>query len=329
MRLRSLTVAAIALIGAFVAPVAASASASQAAAPQAAGSPIPVAPYVDMGEWPTPVLSTMAKSGNLKGFTLGFVTSAGCKASWFNAYDPRAAWQSDEIAKIRSAGGDVKVSFGGASGIELAQACTSVSSLAAEYNAVIKAYGLKYVDFDIEGAAVADPTSITRRSQALAQVQSANPGIKISLTLPVLPSGLDTNGLGVVKAAKNAGVNLDMVNIMAMDYYMGSANQGDRAVSAAKATQAQLKSLYGLSDAAAWKKVGLTPLLGVNDSQNEIFYPADATKVVNFAKSVHVGMLSFWEVGRDANACTGALYRCTNVPQSPYQFSKIFAGYTG
>jgi hypothetical protein len=330
MRLRSLTVAAIAIMGAFVAPVAATAaSVSQVAAPQAAGSPIPVAPYVDMGEWPTPVLSTMAKSGNLKGFTLGFVTSAGCKASWFNAYDPRAAWQSSEIAKIRSAGGDVKVSFGGASGIELAQACTSVSSLAAEYNAVIKAYGLKYVDFDIEGAAVADPTSITRRSQALAQVQSANPGIKISLTLPVLPSGLDTNGLNVVKAAKSAGVNLDMVNIMAMDYYMGSANQGDRAVAAAKATQAQLRSLYGLADAAAWKKVGLTPMLGVNDSQNEIFYPADATKVVNFAKSVHLGMLSFWEVGRDANACTGALYRCTNVPQSSYQFSKIFAGYTG
>jgi len=330
MRLRSLTVAAIALMAAFGAPVAATAaSAPQAAAPQAAGSPIPVAPYVDMGEWPTPVLSSMASAGNLKGFTLGFVTSAGCKASWFNAYDPRAAWQSGEIAKIRAAGGDVKVSFGGASGIELAQACTSVSSLAAEYNAVIKAYGLKYVDFDIEGAAVADPTSITRRSQALAQVQSANPGIKISLTLPVLPSGLDANGLNVVKAAKTAGVNLDMVNIMAMDYYMGAANQGDRAVAAAKATQAQLKSLYGLADAAAWKKVGLTPMLGVNDSQNEIFYTADASKVVTFAKSVHLGMLSFWEVGRDANACTGALYRCTNVPQSAYQFSKIFAGYTG
>jgi chitinase len=70
-------------------------------------------------------------------------------------------------------------------------------------------------------------------------------------------------------------------------------------------------------------------MIGVNDSQNEIFYPADATKVVTFAKSVHLGMLAFWEVGRDANACTGALYRCTNVPQSPYQFSKIFAGYTG
>src|SRR5256885_2358820 len=48
-----------------------------------------VAPYVDMGEWPTPVLSTMAGKGGVKSFTLGFVTSFGCKASWFGAYDPR------------------------------------------------------------------------------------------------------------------------------------------------------------------------------------------------------------------------------------------------
>jgi hypothetical protein len=327
----------LALAVGLVAPTSASAAAflpaqpapAAPAQPDAAGSAIPVGPYVDMGEWPTPSLSGMSSASGVKGFTLGFVTSAGCKASWFNAYDPRAGWQADEIAKIRSGGGDVKVSFGGASGIELAQACTSVSSLAAEYNAVIKAYGLKYVDFDIEGAAVADPTSITRRSQALKSVQTANPGIKISLTLPVLPSGLDANGLGVLNAAKSAGVSLDMVNIMAMDYYQGAGDQGAKAISAAKATQSQVKSAFGLSDAAAWKKVGVTPMIGVNDSQNEIFLQKDATALVNFAKSVHLGMLAFWEEGRDANACNGGLYRCTNVTQKPYEFSKIFAGYTG
>jgi hypothetical protein len=319
----------LALAAGVVAPNTAGAAPAQPDGVLAAGSPIPVAPYVDMGEWPTPSISAMSAASGVKGFTLGFVTSAGCKASWFNAYDPRAAWESAEIAKIRSGGGDVKVSFGGASGIELAQACTSVASLATEYNAVISAYGLKYVDFDIEGAAVADPASITRRSQALASVQKTNPGVKISLTLPVLPNGLDANGLNVVNAAKSAGVNLDMVNIMAMDYYQGAGDQGAKAVSAAKATEAQLKSIYGLSDAAAYKKLGVTPMLGVNDSQNEIFLQKDATTVVNFAKSVHLGMLSFWEEGRDANACTGALYRCTNVTQKPYEFSKIFAGYTG
>ncbi len=295
----------------------------------AAGAPLPVAPYVDMGAWPTPSLSGMASSGHVTGFTLGFVTSWGCKASWFGAYDPRTAWQSDEIARIRSAGGDVKVSFGGASGIELAQACTSVSTLAAEYDAVVKAYQLAYIDLDIEGAATADPTSIQRRSQALATVQRNNPGLKISLTLPVLPSGLTSDGVNVVTAARDAGVSIDMVNVMAMDYYQGPADQGAKAIAAARATQAQVKTIFGLSDAAAWKKVGVTPMLGVNDSQNEIFYQDDARELVAFAKTVHLGMLSFWEQGRDANACTGALYKCTNISQSPYEFARIFAGYTG
>jgi hypothetical protein len=288
-----------------------------------------VAPYVDMGEWPTPVLSTMASKGNVKSFTLGFVTAAGCKASWFNAYDPRAGWQKEEIAKIRAAGGDVKVSFGGASGIELAYYCTTPTTLANEYDAVVNAYSLKAMDFDIEGAAVADPATISRRSQALQILQSRHSGLKISLTLPVLPSGLDANGMNVLRAAKNAGVNLDMVNIMAMDYYQGAGDQGAKAIAAAKATQAQVKSVYGGTDAAAWKKVGVTPMLGVNDSGNEIFLQKDARALVSFAQSVHLGMLSFWEEGRDANACNGALYRCTNVSQQPYEFTKIFAGFNG
>lgn len=295
----------------------------------AAGAPLPVAPYVDMGEFPTPVLSSMASSAHVKGFTMAFVIAVGCKASWFNAFDPRSRWQADQIAKIRNAGGDVKVSFGGASGIELAQACTTVSSLAAEYDAVVKAYGLKYIDMDIEGSAVAEPASIARRSQALAQVQRQNSGLKVSLTLPVLPTGLTADGVNVVRQAKNAGVNVDLVNVMAMDYFQGPADQGAKAIAAAKATQAQLKTIFGLSDAAAWKKVGVTPMLGVNDSQNEIFLHKDARNLVNFAKSVHLGMLSFWEQGRDANACQGALFRCTNVKQTPFEFARIFAGFTG
>lgn len=121
------------------------------------------------------------------------------------AYDPRQAWAKDQIDALRAAGGDVKISFGGASGIEPAQACTSADALATEYGAVVDAYGLKYVDFDIEGSAVAEPASIALRSQALVKLQQSHPGLRISLTPPVLPTGLDANGLNVVNAAKNAG----------------------------------------------------------------------------------------------------------------------------
>jgi hypothetical protein len=292
------------------------------------GGTLSVAPYIDMGSWPTPVLGTVSSASTLRSFTLAFITAAGCRASWFNAYDPRAAWGLDQINALRAAGGDVKISFGGASGIELAQACGTAGALTAEYQAVVSAYGLKYIDFDIEGAAVAEPASISLRSQAMAALQAANPSLKISLTLPALPTGLDANGLNVVRAAQAAGVNLDVVNIMAMDYYQ-SGDYGDFAVQAAQSTYNQLATLYpGRSSAQLWRMVGVTPMLGQNDD-GHVYDQSDARQLVAFAQANHLGELAFWEVTRDRNACTGALYMCTNISQQPYEFSRIFAGYTG
>jgi len=295
------------------------------AVPAQAAPALPNAPYVDMGAWPTPSLSGMKSASGVRGYTLGFITGAGCRASWFNAYDPRTGWQLDEIRKVRAAGGDVKISFGGASGIELAQACGNVSALAAEYQAVVRAYSLKYLDLDIEGAASADPASVDRRSKAIAQVQRANSGLKVSLTLPVLPEGLTADGLNVVRSAKNNGVAVDVVNIMAMDYYR-SGDYGNFAVQAANSTFNQLKSIYG--GGVSWKMVGVTPMLGQNDD-GHVYNQADARQLVSFAKGKHLGMLSFWEATRDRNACNGPLYKCTNIAQKPYEFAKIFAGYTG
>ncbi|MFE1910207.1 cellulose binding domain-containing protein [Streptomyces anandii] len=292
------------------------------------GGGVRTAPYVDMGAWPTPSMPTMSAASGIKSYTMAFITASGCKAMWFNAYDPRDGWAKDQIDAVRAGGGDVKVSFGGASGIELAQACGSVDSLFTEYDAVVTAYGLKYADFDIEGSATADPASVARRSQALARLQQAHPGLRISLTLPVLPEGLTADGLNVVRSARDAGVDLDVVNVMAMDYYRG-VDYGDAAVQAARSTFAQLRSLYpGRSDAQVWAMVGVTPMLGQNDD-GHVYDQADARQLVAFAQDEHLGELAFWESTRDRNACTGALYMCTNIPQSPYEFSKIFAPYTG
>lgn len=286
------------------------------------------APYVDMGSWPTPSLTDLSAGGNTSSYTLAFVTASACKAMWFNAYDPRQGWARDQIDAVRAAGGDVKISFGGASGQELAQACSTVDSLFTEYDAVVRAYDLTYADFDIEGAATADAASVDRRSQALARLQQAHPGLRISLTLPVLPEGLTADGLQVVRSARDAGVDLDVVNVMAMDYYR-STDYGDAALQAAQSTFDQLKSLYpGRSDAQVWAMVGVTPMVGQNDD-GHVFDQADAQQLVSFARSKHLGLLAFWEATRDRNACTGALYKCTNIAQSPYEFSRIFAGFTG
>src|SRR4029079_15096457 len=88
----------------------------------------------------------------------------------------------------------ITISFGGAAGQEAALTASSAASLQAEYQSVIDRYHVNSLDFDIEGAAVQDQHSITLRDHAIAGLQAANPGLTISYTLPVLPTGLNADG---------------------------------------------------------------------------------------------------------------------------------------
>ncbi|WP_371477397.1 cellulose binding domain-containing protein [Kitasatospora sp. NBC_00315] len=299
------------------------------------------APYVDLGAYPTPSLTALSAASGLKQFSLAFLINGSqpCTASWFGAYDPAGGWYKSDIDALRAAGGDVRPSFGGANGTELAQSCTTVASLAAQYQKVVDVYGLDRIDFDIEGTAVPDRASVDRRSAAIAQVQAAQRAkgrdLKVSLTLPVLPNGLTTEGFYILQSAKNAGVAVDVVNVMAMDFGDSAApspsgRMGTYAIQSAQSTQAQIKQVWpALTAAQAWAMVGVTPMLGQNDSASEVFGLADAQQLVTFAQQNHLGELAFWEMTRDANACTGGLSKCTNVTQTPYQFSKLFAAFNG
>ncbi|GGQ88940.1 cellulose binding domain-containing protein [Kitasatospora griseola] len=319
-------------------------SAASAAATATAGTgttPGTAAPYVDLGAYPTPSLPALAAASGLKEFSLAFIINGSqpCTASWFGAYDATTGWDKADMDAIRAAGGDVRPSFGGANGTELAQSCTTVASLAAQYQKVVDVYALDRVDFDIEGTAVTDHASVDRRSAALAQVQAAQRAkgrdLKVSLTLPVLPSGLTADGVYILQSAKNAGLAVDLVNVMAMDFGDWAApspagKMGAYAIQAAQSTQAQIRSVWtNLTDAQAYAMVGVTPMLGQNDTASEVFGISDAQQLLTFAQQNHLGELAFWEMTRDANACTGSLPKCTNIPQTPYQFSKMFAAYNG
>ncbi|MEZ0095185.1 cellulose binding domain-containing protein [Streptacidiphilus sp. EB129] len=299
------------------------------------------APYVDLGAWPTPSLPQIAAATGLKQFSPAFIINGAspCTASWFGAYDPATGWDKADFDAIRAAGGDIRPSFGGANGTELAQSCTSVSALAAQYQKVVDTYGLDRIDFDIEGAAVADHASVDRRSAAIAQVEATQRAkgraLSVSLTLPVLPSGLTADGVHVLQSAKNAGAAISGVNVMTMDFGDSEApspagKMGTYAIQSATSTEAQISQVWtGLSAAQAWAMVGVTPMLGQNDQSDEVFGLADAQQLITFAGRNHLGELAFWEVTRDGNACQGGLSQCTNIPQTPYEFSKMFAAYAG
>ena len=319
-----------------------------ATTPPATTQPAPaggarVAPYVDTSLYPAFDLVGWSTATGVREFTLAFVVSGGgCTPKWGGVSALDADQVAAQIPKLRAAGGDVRVSFGGAAGSELALACSDATSLASAYRQVVERYGLTRIDLDVEGSATADTAANARRGQALATLQrearAAGRQLRISLTLPVLPSGLTPDGLGVVRTTAAAGVDLDAVNVMAMDYGDGAApapagQMGRYAIDAAKATQQQVASALGLSGAAAWSRIAVTPMIGVNDTSSEVFTTADARQLVDFARSVHLGWLAFWSGARD-RACPGgpqswASPTCSGVAQQPGDFSKAFGAYTG
>ncbi|MEU1483718.1 cellulose binding domain-containing protein [Streptomyces sp. NPDC005752] len=288
------------------------------------------APYVDTSLYPAyDLLGTASKTG-VKEFNLAFITSGGsCAPLWGGVTGLADDKVAAQIGALRAEGGDVRVSFGGAAGAELALHCSSAAELAAAYGKVIDAYDLTKVDFDIEGGALPDAAANTRRSQAIARLQEAHPGLDVSFTLPVMPEGLTQPGIDLIADAKGNGVAIDAVNIMAMDYGPSySEDMGDYATQAATATQAQIKGVLGLSDEAAWKAVAVTPMIGVNDVVTEIFTVEDATQLVEFAQEKGVGRLAMWSGTRDVQCAGGAQptadATCSSILQEPLAFTKAF-----
>ncbi|MFF7779371.1 cellulose binding domain-containing protein [Streptomyces tanashiensis] len=291
------------------------------------------APYVDTSLYPAYDLLATADATGVKEFNLAFVTSGGsCAPLWGGVTDLANDKVAAQIGPLRAKGGDVRVSFGGAAGHELALNCSTSSALAAAYGKVVDQYKLTKVDFDIEGAALPDTAANTRRAQAIAQLQKSHPGLNVSFTLPVMPEGLTQPGVDLLADAKRNGVRVDAVNIMAMDYGPAySADMGTYAIQAATATQAQIKGVLGLSDAAAWKAVAVTPMIGVNDVSSEVFKVDDATQLVDFAKSKGIGWLSMWSSTRDKQCAAGAVTyadpTCSSILQQPLAFTKAFGAY--
>lgn len=298
------------------------------------------APYIDMLAWPTPSLAAINTASRVKYYTLAFVVAgATCQAAWGGVIPLSEGFELTDIAQLRQAGGDVILSFGGEDGVELAQSCTSVASLQAQYQAVIDMYQATRIDFDIEGAAVADPASIDRRNKAIAGLQAAaqaaNKPLIVQFTLPVMPWGLTADGVNLMSNAIGNGVNLGILNVMAMDYGASAdpAQMGANAVAAMNATFTQMQTLYGSGKTAAQLREmeGVTPMIGMNDVSPEVFSLIDANTLLTAAQSDQIGLLAMWSMGRDQQ-CPSNNYvspSCSGVTEAPYAFSFVWNVFTG
>jgi chitinase len=275
------------------------------------------APYLQISTSDAGDMAADMSATGLKYYTLAFLTpKSGCTPEWEDGGYGVGQFNA-QISSLQAAGGNVIVSFGGAQGGELAQTCTSVSALTAAYANVVSTTGATRLDFDIEGGVLSDTAATSLRDQALAALQAEDPAVQVDFTLAVDNDGLPTGSgseYALLQDAKSKGVKVSMVNIMTMDFGNGQNALAD-AETAAEGTSSQLASLYGISTSAAYGMMGLTPIAGQNDD-NEDFTIANANTLESFAAAKGVGELSFWEVD-EYDKATG------------YQYSSIFNKITG
>ncbi|MEV7480831.1 chitinase [Streptomyces halstedii] len=335
--MRTRTRAFSAVAGVVALGLAASACATGTAADQSNGSaPPPRSAPAETAFTPYVSATTAAATdgaGSPDTYNLAFVTADGsrCTPVWGGTAAVGDTAVAARAAALTATGADLRVSFGGAAGTEAALACDSAEELADAYAEALDAVGASKADFDIEGDALTDTASLTRRDEALALLQKER-GLDVTYTLPAMPDGLEDTGLAVLQDAADQGVEVSAVNIMAMNY--GSAHDGDMgdyAEQAAEAAHDQLMDVLGLTEDAAWRSLHVTVMAGVNDVAGETFTLADAASLRTFATRKGVGALSLWATFRD-RACadgedtTTAADTCSGVDQEDGAFAEALAG---
>jgi hypothetical protein len=323
------------------------------AAPAAAQTytPLPAsvyAPYYETYLAPnTPSISATATASGAKYFTLAFLQATGknsCSLDWNGSSSQPLGYYASDIAALRAAGGDVIPSFGGYSadhgGTEIADSCTNVQTIAADYEQVITTLGVTRLDMDVESSSLNNTAGINRRNEAIAMTEAwaAGQGIplQIQYTIPVEQYGLDPNGEAVLQNAVADGAAVTSVNIMVFDYYIakeGVVEMGTAAENAATNTHTQLQSIFpSLTSTQIWHMEGMTLLPGIDDlrKKTEVTYEPDATTMLNFAQANNMNFLSIWAIQRDNGGCPGTVdsNTCSGITQSTWDFSHILEPFT-
>lgn len=328
--------------------------ASGSSAAEARSDAVPVyAPYVDVTQ--TPIYPFQMPSANpVAGVYLAFIVSAPsqpCTPSWGAYYTLEQAEQSLDLdartAQLRNEGGTVMVSFGGRDNSELAVGCTQQSKLVEAYLAPVERYHASAIDLDLEGQTLADTAADARRASAIATVQSRlatrHTPLSVWITLPASRAGLTAAGIAAVRAMLAAHVKLAGVNAMAMDFGPDEGAAHDMVGTiehALYASHAQVQSLWRAagrqsSASSAWGHIGVTVMLGVNDSADQRFTIHDAHELAAFVNAHGIPRVSAWSLNRDSE-CGGAFAQtgvvsntCSGVLQSSLQFTRIFGSLKG
>ena len=294
---------------------------------QASGPWIEPYDYLAAGG-PSP--AEVMKATGIRRFTLAFIVSDGaCQPVWDNGDPVDGASEEAAIRGIRSAGGEVTVSFGGNGGTKLGLTCDSPQALAAVYQQVISAYRLPAIDLDIEDVEVGSAVARQRIIGALEIVRQHDPGLMISVTIPADSGGPLADGQDLITEAAAAGLHVDAWTIMPFDFAGPGTDMAQASVQAADALKNELMSAYHESASAAYRTMGISSMNGRTDV-GELVSTADFQVILRYVLAHHLARFAFWSVNRDMPCTAGSNSNtCSGIAQKPYAYTKISVSYGG
>ncbi len=302
---------------------------------------------------PNSLLSTLDKS--VTTVTWGFATGECGQEQWgWLQPSVTSTFASTNVNGFNAAGEKYIIATGGAAGAFTCGSDTGMKTFVDRYNSS----NLVGLDFDIEGNLYYpyNPELVQSLINEIAYIHTVYPNLKISFTLgtnagvttyPGESAPFGVSDLGALVLNDLAALSPDKsfpynVNLMVMDYGFPAnttpnllsdicavkstdstvCDMGQSAVQAAK----NLHNAYNIP----YNHIELTPMIGKNDNQAQIFTEDDVTTLANFAVENNLAEVHMWSFDRDTGDCYSptqdghANPTCSQLQQEPMAFQKDF-----
>ena len=188
------------------------------------------------------------------------------------------------------------------------------------------------LDFDIEGSAVSDTKGNENLFQAVANLAKINPKLQFSYTVAVAPKASSDALNPSFEKSFDYMLNLPyapVLNLMTMDYATAEKNMYDPSVQCAQLLNKKIvaNNHWGLKTAGqVYQHMSLTPMIGQNDSANEVTTKNDTMKLAHYEAVNQMMRMSDWSLTRDNNSAAGsthASYSGSGEYQDPYEFASL------
>ncbi len=305
------------------------------------------APFFDMGQINKFNLAKIRSSHSINTIIAAFLQHDASKDkptnqdpvgwSWAGEsidHNPTTYAQYQFLNKFKNNGGQFIISFGGANGTPGwdSKYKFSVSQLTKSFQYIINTYHPKGFDFDIEGSQQNDTAGNINLFKSMENIHQSNPNLSISYTIAVDPISdkkvLNPNFEKSFTAL--IGTNFKpIINSMAMDFATKVDDMSVPIINSLKGIAQRLTTeanpTWGITNIAnAYKILGVTPMLGMNDSGGEISDFNVMMKVAHFASVNKLPLFSNWSLTRDnGSGPNKGGFSASGMYQTPYEFSDL------